>query len=109
MPVALGIVGTVISLLLVIIGYFLVRLIAQVDSTSRSVDNLSQAIGKISGIVEGFEKEATQRHQIIQQRFSEFHEEIELVRARVHDLYNRVTSIQLQGELKSGWKFHKEV
>lgn len=93
------------NFLLVIIGFFLVRLITQVDTTSKSVDRLSHTLEKLNTLMQGFEKEATQRHETIQQRFGEFHEEMEMARNRIHTLFSWVTAIRLQGELKNGWSF----
>ncbi len=107
-PYVIGCVGVAVSLLLTIIGYFLIRLIAQVDLTSKAVNHLSGAVEKLSFIVGNFEKEATQRHETVQNRFHEFHEQMEKVRDRIHTVTGYITAMRMQGELKNGWKFTKE-
>lgn len=103
--IVIAVFGALIGLLLMVIGYFLVRLITQVDNTSKIVGNLAIAVDKLTAVIEAIQKESAIRYTELQNRLDEQHIEIEMLRTSRHKMLGYITAIKLQGQIKNGWEF----
>lgn len=99
--------SAITNVFLAAIGYFLIRLIKQVDQTSQELGNLSKMVGKWTATIEKLESEAIIRHDDVSVRLNEQHEAIEECRRRTHKLISILQAIRLQGE-KLGMSFHSD-
>ncbi len=91
------------QILMGVIAFFLVRLIKQVDESSKSVRDLSNAVGKLNITVEHVQEQRQIESKQFQEMLREHHEEIEMLRERTHDLGNDMTFVLLEGQVKNGW------
>lgn len=107
MEILISALGASVSILLMIIGFFLTRLVKQVDKTSESIDHFSEVLSNINLTIGRIELESKTRSDTFSEMLKLHNKEIEMLRDRTHDLSTYITAIKLQGELKNGWVFSK--
>lgn len=90
---------TLVGILLTIIGFFLVGLIKRVEQNN---ENLNKFCTKLEVLVENIktvQADATRSNLAIEKAIDRQEKAIELIRARIHYLMNKITAIKLKLEL----------
>lgn len=106
--ILIAVVGSVLGLMVLVIGYFMSRLISQMDYTSQCVNKLTSVVDKLNITIESIQIESATRYGELQKRLDEQHMEIEMLRTSRHKLISYMSAMRLQGELKNGWNFKTE-
>lgn len=83
-----------------VLGFFLSRLIRQIDKLSENVASLNITIVRV-------ETDTSNKNSAFQAILGEHHERVELIAKRVHWIINKITELKLRLEAQ-GMSFDKE-
>jgi hypothetical protein len=101
----LSVSGTIISMMLVVIGFFFKRLIHEVDEHTRGLNGLTREFGSFNQTIVQLQRDSLAKYGSVDERLNETHHDLEKIKDHANQVDMLLEAIKTQGKIKNGWSF----